>query len=196
MCLTAVLISALAATLLARRLIRPVDRLTAVAGKIGAGDLTARAEPSGVAEIDSLANTLNDSVERIEAMIGRERALSGEVSHQLRTPLSGLRLDLEAAARSVPPNEHQTATDLAKALAAVDRLETTINDVISLARDLPVAQRVELVPLLESASTRWRGVLAASSRPLRISVDPTSPRQLQISLAAATQILDVLIDNA
>ncbi len=205
MCAAATLLSSLGAWLLARRLTRPVDRLTAVAARVGAGDLTARAERSGLAEIDTLADMLNGAVGRLETMIGRERALSAEVSHQLRTPLSGLRLDLEAAHAAldaIPPNRPVGAHGpdarqaLARSLHAVDRLDATITDVIQLARDLPPSKIADLRPLLEAAIGRWHGPLAAASRPLRLSIDTRAPARLHISTAAATQILDVLLDNA
>jgi signal transduction histidine kinase len=208
MCLAAVLLAASGAWLLARRLTRPVDRLTAVAARVGAGDLTARAEHSGVAEVDTLADTINGSVARVEEMIGRERAFSAEVSHQLRTPLSGLRLDLEAAHAALAPepdvesepdgeSQHQHPRGaVQRSLQAVDRLERTIADVIRLARDLPAGQHTDLSGLLEAASSRWHGPLAAVSRPLRLVTDPQAPDRLRMSTAATTQILDVLLDNA
>jgi signal transduction histidine kinase len=205
MCAAAVLLAASGAWLLARRLTRPVDRLTEIATRVGAGDLTARAQRSGVSEVDTLADTINESVARIEAMIGRERAFSAEVSHQLRTPLAGLRLDLEAAqtalaepdsASSAVSDEHHPGQAVERALQAVDRLETTTADVIRLARDLPAGQHVALAPLLEAVARRWHGPLADVSRPLRVVADPQAAGRLRISRAAATQILDVLLDNA
>lgn len=203
----AVLVAAAAAMLVARRLARPLDELAVVAGKVGAGDLAARVRPSGVTEIDTLATTLNDTVQRVQTMIGRERALSTEVSHQLRTPLSGLRLELEAAQAELRGDAERAACEgdeategagpaVRRALAAVHRLEGTITDVIALARDLPAASEVEVSALLGAASARWHGPLAAASRPLRCVADPGAPARLGISRAAATQILDVLLDNA
>lgn len=209
MSLAAVALCAAGAGMLARRLTSPVDRLTRVAARVGTGDLTARAAASGVAELDTLADTMNDTVARVETMIGRERAFSAEVSHQLRTPLSGLRLQLEAAlatSRRQPDAPADRAGDedaepllrdnLERCLRAVDRLDVTIADVIRLARDLPAGQRVDLDAVLETASSRWRGQLAGASRPLRILIEPDVPTQLPISAAAAFQILDVLLDNA
>ena len=144
----AVLVAAGAALLLARRLSAPLDRLRHAARRIGAGDLDVRAPLSGVAEFDTLAATLNDSAARIQTMLGRERSLSAEVSHQLRTPLSGLRLELETLRASAPPRR-----SVESALAAVDRLETIIDEVIALARDLPAPQTADLGELIASAQS-------------------------------------------
>jgi signal transduction histidine kinase len=174
--LGAVLVSAAGALLVAKRLSAPVEQLRAGARRIGAGDL---------------AVTLNDTAARIQAMIGRERSLSAEVSHQLRTPLSGLRLELEAIADAGQANGH-----IESALNAVDRLDTTITDIIALARDLPGQEIAHVQDLMAAAEQRWRGPLAAATRPLRVAVHPDVPLNIGISARAATQILDVLIDNA
>lgn len=187
----AVGVAAAGALLLARRLSAPLDRLRSAARRIGAGDLDARAPLSGVVEFDTLAATLNDSAARIQTMLGRERSLSAEVSHQLRTPLSGLRLELETLRSSA-----SSAVHVESSLAAVDRLETIIADVIALARDLPVPQTADVAGVIASAQRRWHGPLAAATRPLRVIIDPGLPEQIRLSNPAATQILDVLLDNA
>lgn len=200
--LAAVLISALGARIVATRLTRPVDRMTAIAQRIGTGDLAARTEPSGITELDTLGSTLNDSVQRLQDTIDRERSFSAEVSHQLRTPLSALRLALERAdtviQATLPTRADHVALDAVRgAQSEADRLDATIDDVINLARDLPPAPRhVPVRELLTSADGRWRASLAARTRPLRIEIEPHLNARVALSSAAATQILDVLIDNA
>ncbi len=189
--LGAVLVSAGGALLVAKRLSAPVEQLRAGAHRIGAGDIDARVPLSGVPEFDTLAVTLNDTAARIRSMIGRERSLSAEVSHQLRTPLSGLRLELEAIADADQPHDH-----IESALNAVDRLDTIITDIIALARDLPVREVAHVPDLITAAEQRWRGPLAAATRPLRVALDPGVSLDISISARAATQILDILIDNA
>lgn len=189
--LAAVLVSALCALAVAKRLAAPLERLRADARRIGDRDLDARVPLSGVAEFDTLAIALNDGAARIQTMISRERSLSAEVSHQLRTPLSGLRLELEAIQESAPGDPR-----IESALTAVDRLETTITDVIALARDLPVQQRTRVQDLVAAVEQRWHGPLAADTRALRVVVEPGLPTDIVISGAAAVQILDILIDNA
>jgi signal transduction histidine kinase len=189
--LGAVLVSTSGALVVAKRLSAPLEQLRAGARRIGAGDFDARVALSGVAEFDTLAATLNDTAARIQAMIGRERSLSAEVSHQLRTPLSGLRLELEAIA---PDRRHDSHVE--SALAAVDRLDTIITDIIALARDLPGREATHVADLIAAAEQRWRGPLAALTRPLRVVIDPGVQPDIGISARAASQILDVLIDNA
>ncbi|MDP9116991.1 MAG: HAMP domain-containing histidine kinase [Actinomycetota bacterium] len=188
---SAVLVAAIGATVVARRLAAPIDRLRVGAHLMGGGDLDTRVAMSGIAEFDVLAATLNESAARIQNMIGRERSLSAEVSHQLRTPVTGLRLELEALAQSHPDDAR-----IGSALQSVDRLSATISDIIALARDLPLRQESSVAQLLTDVEQRWRGLLADATRPLRVSSEPDLPAIIALSSAAAAQILDILIDNA
>ncbi len=82
------------------------------------------------------------------------------------------------------------------ALGAAGRLETTVTDLLALARDSPSeGPPLDLDRFLDGIRTRWHGPLAAASRPLRIDVGHRLPRT-GMSSAAAKQILDVLIENA
>src|SRR5207244_3220467 len=88
----ALVVAWLLARELARRLAEPVRRLGASAEQLGSGGVVLPHEPTGVAELDLLGETLATSSARITEMIARERAFTADVSHQLRTPLTGLRL--------------------------------------------------------------------------------------------------------
>jgi signal transduction histidine kinase len=201
MCVAAVALSAGAARWIATRLAAPVSRLSETALSIGDGDLSARAAMSGVAELDMLADALNHTAEEIQSMLGRERGFSAEVSHQLRTPLSGLRLELDLVqrllARPSDSGHHEdVVAGIDRARSDVDRLAATITEVISLARDLPREEHVALAKVLAEVERRWHGVLASSSRPLHLCVPSEVEPDIPISPAAASQILDVLLDNA
>ena len=89
---------------LARRLVLPLEGLRRTAVRIGAGDLTAAVEPSAIREIDEVGTALGASARRVSVMVERERQLTGDMSHQLRTPLAGLRIALEAE-RDAPRSE-------------------------------------------------------------------------------------------
>jgi signal transduction histidine kinase len=186
-----------AATLVARaqagRLGQPVQALRAATERLGNGDFSARAPSSGVAEVDAAAAALNATAERLGQLVARERAFTADASHQLRTPLTGLRLRLEAALAT--PEADRSAA-LEGALEDVDRLETTVEDLLALARDVaPVRQRLDLAGLLGEVERHWRGPLAAVGRPLRVLWEPGLP-QAHASAAAVRQVLDVLVGNA
>jgi signal transduction histidine kinase len=188
-----VAVAALVAQTLARRLSRPVDALAVAAARLGDGDLSARAGRSGVTEVDAVASALNATGERLGQLLARERAFSADASHQLRTPLAGLRLRLEAA-RLLPEAEQPRA--IADALVEVDHLEDTVEQLLALARDVgPDRDRLDLAGLLREVERSWRGRLAAGGRPLRLDLRDDVP-PVRASSAAARQVLEVLVGNA
>lgn len=189
----AVLITALLARRQARRLARPLEEMSAIAGRLGDGDFTVRVRPSGIPEIDSTGASLSTTAERLGDLLARERAFSADASHQLRTPLTGLRLRLEGMldAPGRPRDE-----EITKAMTEADRLQRTIDDLLALARDAPRHEEaLDLAGLLEETREIWHTCLAKEGRPLRIRVAPDLP-VTRASPAAVRQILHVLLDNA
>lgn len=183
----------LVARRMAARLAGPLEELSRCARRLGEGDFTVRAPPAGVSEIDSVGSSLDSTAHRIGDMLGRERAFSAHASHQLRTPLAGLRLQLEAAL-DAPEAEARAA--LRDGIDTADRLERTITDLLTLARGTrrSAEQAADLPALLAEVEQGWRGLLAAQGRRLRIVADNApSPHA---SAAAIRQILAVLLDNA
>ncbi|MET8021852.1 HAMP domain-containing sensor histidine kinase [Streptomyces decoyicus] len=173
-----------------RRLARPLEALATAAGRLETGDLTARAMPSGLPEADEVASALNRAAARIEELLRRERAFSADASHQLRTALTRVRLDLESAQASGAPH-----AALRAALESLTSTESTLDDLLDLARDLPEQAPLDVVALLDGAARRWHGELAAVGRPLRITVEEGLPEAVG-SARAGRQILDVLLANA
>ncbi len=186
-------LSAAIATWQARRLTRPVDRLAADALRLGGGDFTVHAETSGIPDLDAVSEALGATATRLEQMLTRERTFSEDASHQLRTPLTSLRVTLEAA-RLDPNIDRVTALDAA--IVETDRLEQTIDDLLALAREHPAPRSpLDLGPVLAALDDDWHGRLAVESRPLHVIVDPDVPRP-RTSDRALRQVLDVLVDNA
>ena len=95
--LVAVAVAALLAWWQARRLTRPIDELVDAARRLGGGDFSATTDRSGVEELDQLGLALNTTSARLGNLVGRERAFSTDASHQLRTPIAGLRVKVEGA---------------------------------------------------------------------------------------------------
>jgi signal transduction histidine kinase len=190
--LAALALTWLVARRMAARLARPLEQLSLAARRLGEGDFTVRADPAGVAEIDSVGSALDTTAGRIGQMLDRERAFSANASHQLRTPLTGLRLQLEAALDSPGTDAH---TAIRGAITTADQLERTINDLLTLARDTgSTTETADLDGLLAEIQQGWHGLLAAQHRELRIVADEAPPPRA--SEAAIRQILAVLIDNA
>lgn len=171
------------AVLLARRVTRPVETLTSAVRRLGDGDFATRAPRSGVIELDDAAAALDVTARRLGELVDRERAFSADASHQLRTPLAALRLDLEAR-------------DTDRALEQVDRLQSTVTTLLDAARDgAGPERRVALRPLLDDMRAGWSGRLAASGRPLRIVAADDVPSAAAAE-GAVRQILQVLTENA
>ncbi len=125
--------------------------------------------------------------------MSRERAFSADASHQLRTPIAGLRVRVESALLS-PDSDARHA--LAEMLPPIDRLETTVDDLLRLARDADVDRAPLDAPvLLREAEDHWRGLVGAHGRTLRIVVEDDLPLPV-VAEPAVRQILDVLISNA
>ena len=186
----------LLAWLLARRqagkLVLPLQALSVVAERLGGGDFSVRTEAVGIAEIDSVNDSVNRTAVRLGDLVDRERAFSADASHQLRTPLTGMRLQLEAALDQPGSDLYGAIGD---ALAATDRLQATISEILLLARAAPsVHDLLDVDALLAGIRVRWHPVLAANGKPLRLAVTGTPYPTGDAS--ALNQILDVLIDNA
>jgi signal transduction histidine kinase len=177
----------------AQVLTRPLEDLVRVAERLGDGDFGVRSVAVGVTEIDSLSRSINRTADRLGALLERERTYTADASHQLRTPLTGLRFQLEAALGDPTADPQRAIRD---ALETTDRLEKTITDLLSLARDIPRSGApLDLGSLVADVTARWRGPLAQQGRPIHIAVARLEDRT-PASGAAVTQILDVLLDNA
>lgn len=182
------------AAILVRRLTRPLDALRSDAARIGDGDFTVRPARSGVRELDQVGDALASTAVRIGGLVEREQAFSSDASHQLRTPLAGLRLTLES--ELAHPQADPTRA-LGVALSAVDRLEATIDQLLDLARDTTAVQRpaIDVVPVVDEIARRWHPLLTERSRPFRFSAPP-DVLLAKVSATAVVHVVDVLIDNA
>ncbi|MGZ4277779.1 MAG: ATP-binding protein [Solirubrobacteraceae bacterium] len=179
----------------ARRLVHPLDTMAGTSRRLGQGDFSARAGRFGIPEIDVVAEALDVSAERIAEMVAREREFSGNVSHQLRTPLTALRLRLEEVAELDDGPARRAEAELA--LAEADRLDATIEALLQHARS-PRDQRVtdlDLDRVVGEHVQRWRRVYRDAGRPLVVQLD-LAGRRARSSAAAAGQVLDVLLENA
>jgi signal transduction histidine kinase len=182
--------SAAAAVVLARRLAKPLEQLAAAAQSLGDGRGTADTSYA-VAEVDSVATALAAAAERVAATLARERAFSADASHQLRTPLAALRLELEALELRGHRSDEVTA-----ALNEVERLQSTVETLLALARDVPQAVgEVDVHELVDEVTTAWRPRLAAAARPLRIRLPP-GPVGVRSAPTLVREVLDVLLANA
>ena len=176
---------------LARQLTRPLRRLGAVATSIGEGDLAATAPEGGQREVAEVATALNVMRDRIHDMLAAQSDFVANASHQLRTPLTGLRLRLEALAAS----GDERAIPM---LAETDRLAGLVDDLLTLVRAgaaPPEPSVVDLQGVAEDAVVRWAAQAEAGGHLLFIG-DTTTPASVLADRNDLTMVLDNLIENA
>jgi signal transduction histidine kinase len=177
----------------ARRLAHPLEELSDTARRLGSGDFTVRTRRTGVPEIDSVSTSLEITAQRLDELLARERAFSADASHQLRTPLAGLRLQLEAALDTPEADLREAIT---AGIGTSDRLERTIDDLLALARDIrPANHSAVLGEQLAEIEHDWHGPLAEQGRALRITVSPDISA-CRVAAPVLRQIMAVLLDNA
>ena len=179
----------------ARRLTAPLDALAVTAGRLGSGDFSARVGPSRVPEIDAVGQVLDREAARMAELVAREREFSANASHQLRTPLTALRIQLEELA-AFADDPAIVRADATTALAQADVLDATITELLTLARhgQMSAPINVDATRLVADRSRAWTAAFNHAHRPL--AVEPSAPLMVSTSPAALGQCLDVLLDNA
>ena len=170
----------------------PTVHLDQAARRVAQGDLKVRAKEEGSAEQRSLARTFNEMTERIGRLLDSQREFVADASHQLRTPLAGLRLRLEAArAETDDPSARE---ELDAAQHEVDRLAQMVGELLELSRagerELP-GEEIDLEDAARRACKRWER--AAGGRPLRVD---GRPGRVWCAKADLDRIVDALVENA
>lgn len=182
----------------AKALSQPLEVLAAAARTLGDGDFSVRTPSSRLPEIDQTGEALNVTAERLGQLVERERTFSANASHQLRTPLTGLRLGLETALDGTQEQLREAARD---AIGSADELETTIQELLTLARGTApgtgpaLTDGPALQTLLTDLMLRWQQAYLAVGRSLVRELDADAP-STSCPVGAIRQVLDVLVENA
>lgn len=184
----------LVAFALANSLARPLTRLADSARRIGAGDLAARAgDVGGAQEIRALGETFDEMASRVERTVRSQREFVANASHQLRTPLTGMKLRLEAAAADTADPEVRRQVEAAD--REVDRLADTVDRMLMIARGVEEgrATPVDLRDAADRAAARWRGRAEEAGSSLAAVGGGATALADPVDL---DQVLDNLLDNA
>lgn len=178
----------------ARRISGPLEEVARSSGQLGDGDFSVRAPRSGIPEIDAIAQALDRSAERIARLVAREREFAANVSHQVRTPLTALRLRLEELARPQP--ETGPSGEALAALGEADRLKETIDLLYAHARQERAGRAVllDLPGIAAQHVATWTPLLQRESRIIALQAEPST--EALASPGTVGQVLDVLIENA
>ena len=183
------------AWVLAGSLSRPLRALARTARRVERGELDARAEVTGATEQREVALAFNDMTERLGQVLAAQREFVANASHQLRTPLTGLRLRLEAA--GLKAGDPELERELRAAEDEVERLTRLLNALLTLARegDRPdLREPASLARAGEAAYERWLARAEQTGHVLELERGPdTWVRAREEDLAI---VLDNLVENA
>jgi signal transduction histidine kinase len=179
----------------ARGVTRPVRRLQEAAGRLAAGDLAVRVDAGdGPPELQGLAATFNSTAGQLGQLIEAQHRFVADASHQLRTPLTALRLRLETLA---PLVDDSARPKVEAAISETNRLARLVHSLLVLARSdasTAVTEPVDLAAAVHERAEAWRPV--ASDQGVRLVQDCPAEISVQGVPGAIEQVLDNLISNA
>jgi len=193
--LLVIVLGLVAGAVIARRITKPIVRLDDAARRVAGGDLTATAKVEGSTEQRALATSFNTMTERLTVLLGAQREFVADASHQLRTPLAGMRLRLEEARAQASEDEQREELDAA--IAEVDRLALIVNELLELSRageGKPPLAVTDAATALHGAFERWRAGAAQVGCELRLGV--IEDAQFACHHSDVDRILDAGIENA
>jgi signal transduction histidine kinase len=171
---------------LGRRLTTPLAQLAARAERLGSRGTRERMAPSGIEEVDRVAEMIEASAVRVDRLIAAERQFASDASHQLRTPLTALSMRLEEI---IAADDPRTVREEARsALAQVERLATVVEHLLDNVRDTNTrAGPVELDTVVLQQVVEWEPAFGAAER----KIIATGTRGL-IALATPSGLSNVL----
>jgi two-component system OmpR family sensor kinase len=184
---------------LAGRMVRPVNEVIDQAEEIGGGSLGTRIRAyADASEYRRLVEVLNTMLSRIQRAYEVQERFAADASHELRSPLTALRGEIEVALRRErSPNEYRVT--LESALEEIDRLSRITSQLLAAARPSNGAFEGDLVPVeVERLATTVAERIATrhAGRDVRIDVSAEGAPSVTADSTALSQVLWNLVDNA
>ncbi len=180
----------------ARSVTKPIRGLQQTALRFAGGDLTiAEPEPGAPPELRDLETAMNTMAQRLDELIHTQRAFVADASHQLRTPLTAMRLRLENLEAQV--DDPRCTDELDAAIIEIDRLAALVNSLLVLARteQAQTPTTHDLASLVRDRVDTWSAIVEAEGIVLR-AIGVADPCPVAAVAGGVEQILDNLIDNA
>jgi signal transduction histidine kinase len=176
-----------------RRLIQPMEMLADRAETLGSGEARAPLTPSGINEIDQVAELLHRSGNRIDRLLAAERQFASDASHQLRTPLTALSMRLEEIVQADDPRI--VREEARSALAQVERLVAVVEHLLDNVRDKDLrAGPVQLDQVVLQQVVEWEPAFGAHGR--RIVATGTRGLVALATPNGLSQVLATLLENS
>lgn len=191
------LLAAAAGWLLANRTTGPMRRMAGVAEGVDGGELSARMpiEETRDDEVRRLAESFNHMLDRLESAFARQREFVGDASHDLRTPLTIVKGQLDVLARNPDPGAEEVQRVAAQVGIATDRMERLIDDLLLLAKsdagDLIRPEPSEVGPLLVAEVDAFR---ATADRDFEVG--PLAGRSVEMDRDQMSRAISNLLSNA
>lgn len=182
------ILAAVAADQLGRRVSAPVTELADVAYRLRAGELDARAAARGPVELVELGKAFNSLADRIGELLVAEREAVADLSHRLRTPVTALRLDAEAV------TEPEVAVRLRH---DISNLERTVDAIVKDARR-PIRSTLnrscDAASIVRDRVAFWSALADEQGRAVTVSI-PAGPVPAAIDATELVDVVDALLDN-
>lgn len=187
-----VALAGLAGWLLARRLARPFVELAGVAEVLGRGHLDTDVPRYGMPEADAIGRALEDSSRTLRRMLRRQREVNDYASHDLRTPLTGLRLTLEDLSLwpATPP---EVAEELCRIVGEVDRFSRAVSALVDTPGPGEPPELVDVAGLVRQALREHQGSPPSTDVLPDEGDDPVLARLPKV---AARRALDLMLEQA
>lgn len=196
--LIAMALGIVVALVLAQGITRPLRGLRDSTNSLASGNLDARADTDhGPPEMRALAESFNAMSARLRTLVETQRAFAGDASHQLRTPLTALRLQIEQALGAIEAAPSRSKDELERATVEIDRLQHLVEGLLVLARleesNAP-RESTDVSRVIRERIEVWSPLIEENRGTLEADVEPD--RFADLLNGTLEQILDNLIDNA
>jgi signal transduction histidine kinase len=190
MALLLLALAGLAGGLLASRLARPFTELAGVAEAFGRGRLDTDVPHYAMPEADAIARALEDSSEKLQELLRRQREVSDYASHDLRTPITALRLTLEDLSLwpSTPPD---VAEELARIVGEVDRFSRAVSNLVDTPPEAKPVELVDVAHLVRQAVGQRHGPRSGVVR-----VEAGEPVLARLQTERARRAVELLVEHA
>ncbi len=193
------MVTVLVSLLLAHQVAGPIRNLTAVTEAMAAGDLDQQVIPAGPDEIERLGRAFNRMAERVREMLARQQAFVANAAHELRSPLTSLRLRIEMLQRHGQANPDLARHYLQQMETEIEHLRRLVDHLLTLSRldegQAPPQTPLDLAPILYDLADEMAPLIQTAGLHLQVDVPPHLPA-VATDAESMRMVMRNLLDNA